>query len=84
MWLVKIKVRLKKGVLDAQGKTTQHALLALGFHQVKEVRIGKLIELKIDSGSREDVEKEVRDMAQKLLANPVIEDFDYEIEAGEE
>jgi len=84
MWLVKIKVRLKKGVLDAQGKTTQQALLALGFHQVKEVRIGKLIELKLDGGSREEVEKEVRDMSQKLLANPVIEDFDYEIEVGEE
>jgi phosphoribosylformylglycinamidine synthase len=84
MWLVKINIRLKKGVLDAQGKTTQQALLALGFHEVKEVRIGKLIELEMDGSSPEEVEKEVKEMAQKLLTNPVIEDFDYEIKAGEE
>ena len=80
MWLVKINVELKKGVLDAQGKTTHQALLSLGFHGVKEVRVGKLIELQVEGKSREDIEKQVKDMCQKLLANPIIEDFEYEIE----
>ncbi len=81
MWSVKINIELKKGVLDAQGKTTHKALHSLGFHNVQEVRVGKLVELQIEGGSRDDVERQVRDMCQKLLANPVIEDFEYEIEA---
>ena len=81
MWFVKISVKLKKGVLDAQGKTTYQALQSLGFQDVKEVRIGKLIELQIESPSRKFVEEQVKDMCQKLLTNPVIEDFRYEIEA---
>ena len=81
MWFVKISVELKKGVLDAQGKTTYQALQSLGFQDVKEVRIGKLIELQIESPSRKFVEEQVKDMCQKLLTNPVIEDFRYEIEA---
>lgn len=80
MWFVKINIELKKGVLDAQGKTTHQALLSLGFHDVKEVRVGKLIELQIEGGSKEAVEIQVKDMCQRLLANPVIEDFEYEIE----
>lgn len=79
-WYVRINIKLKKEVLDAQGKATYKALLALGFYKVQEVRIGKLIELQIESDSKNEVEKQVQDMCQKLLANPVIEDFVYEIE----
>jgi phosphoribosylformylglycinamidine synthase len=82
MWLVRINVELKKGVLDAQGKATHQALLSLGFCHVKEVRVGKMIELKIEGRSQEDIELQVKDMCKKLLANPVIEDFKYTIEAG--
>lgn len=81
MWTVKINIELKKGVLDAQGKTTQQALQALGFSKVKDVRVGKLVDLKIDLDSKEEVETQVISMCQKLLANPVIEDYTYEIEA---
>ena len=81
MWFVKITVELKKGVLDAQGKTTHQALLSLGFHGVNEVRIGKFIELQVEGNSRKDVEIQIEDMCQRLLVNPVIEDFEYEIEA---
>lgn len=80
MWDVKINVRFKKGVLDAQGKTTHQALLSLGFNDVKEARVGKLIELQIEGNSKENIEKQVQEMCQRLLANPVIEDFEYEIE----
>jgi len=55
MWSVKIEIKLKKGVLDAQGKTTHNALLSLGFNEVKEVRIGKLIELKIEGHTKEKI-----------------------------
>lgn len=80
MWEVNIEIGLKKGVLDAQGKATQQALLSLGFNEVKEVRVGKLIELKIEGNSREQIGKQVNDMCKKLLANPVIEDYSYKIE----
>jgi len=81
LWFVKINIELKEGVLDAQGKATYKALLSLGFNNVKEVRVGKIIEFQIDSESREDVEIEIEEMCQKLLANPVIEKYEYEIEA---
>jgi len=80
MWSVIINIELKKGVLDAQGKTTHKALHSLGFHNVKEVRVGKLIELQIEGDNREEVGAQVQDMCKRLLSNPVIEDFNYEIE----
>ncbi|MDD3655758.1 MAG: phosphoribosylformylglycinamidine synthase subunit PurS [Atribacterota bacterium] len=79
-WYVRIHIKLKKDVLDAQGKATYKALLALGFHNVQDVRIGKLIELQIENNSRTEVEIQVKDMCQRLLANPVIEDYVYTIE----
>lgn len=82
MWYVKIEVRFKKGVLDAQGKTTHRSLLSLGFCDVKEVRVGKLIELQVEGNSRQAVDAQIQDMCKKLLVNPVIEDFEYEIKAG--
>jgi phosphoribosylformylglycinamidine synthase len=80
MWSVSIDIGLKKGVLDAQGKATHQALLSLGFTDVKEVRVGKLIEIKVEGESREEINKQVKDMCEKLLANPVIEDYSYKIE----
>ena len=80
MWFVSIYVNLKKGVLDAQGAATNNALKSLGFEEVKEVRIGKCINLKIEGKTREIVSQKVDEMCKKLLANPVIEDFTYEIE----
>ena len=80
MWSVSIYVNLKKGVLDAQGAATNNALNSLGFEEVKEVRIGKCINLKIEGKTREIVSQKVDEMCRKLLANPVIEDFTYEIE----
>lgn len=82
LWNVKINIKLKKDVLDAQGKATYKALLALGFHKVQEVRVGKLIELKIESDSLDSVKMQIEDMCQKLLANPVIEEFTYDIEGS--
>ena len=80
MWSVSINVNLKKGVLDAQGAATNNALKSLGYEEVKDVRIGKCINLKMDGKTREAVSKRVDEMCNKLLANPVIENFTYEIE----
>ncbi len=80
MWLVKIYVTLKKGLLDAQGAATQNALESLGFEEIEEVRMGKYINIKMKGQNRQMVTQRVEEMGKKLLANPVIEDFDYEIE----
>jgi phosphoribosylformylglycinamidine synthase len=80
MWSVNIFINLKKGVLDAQGAATQNALESLGFGEVKEVRIGKCINIKIEAKTQKIARQRVEDMCKKLLANPVIEDFSYKIE----
>ena len=77
---VKIYVTLKKGILDPQGKAVQHSLHTLGYTSVKDVRIGKYIEIDIGDPSKEAVEARIKEMCHKLLANPIIEDFRYEIE----
>jgi phosphoribosylformylglycinamidine synthase len=77
---VKVKVVLKDGILDPQGKAVLHAINDLKFEGVNDVRIGKYIELTFDKLERSQVEKEIKDICQKLLANPVMENFDYEIE----
>ena len=73
---VQIIVRLKNGVLDPQGKTAEHALQALGFSEVQGVRIGKYIEMEVTEPDQLLARSKVRDMCEKLLANPVIEDFE--------
>jgi len=73
-----IHITLKKGVLDPQGKAIGHALEGMGFDEVGEVRQGKMIELEIAEGTDE---ARVKEMCEKLLANPVIEDYTIEIGA---
>jgi phosphoribosylformylglycinamidine synthase len=76
---VKIFVSLKRGVLDPQGKAIERSLHSLGYSEAHDVRVGKFIELDIDAESRESAEARIREMCDKLLANPVIEDYRYEI-----
>lgn len=77
---VKVKVVLKDGILDPQGKAVLHAINDLKFKGVNDVRIGKYIELTFNGLDQSLVKKETKEICQKLLANPVIENFDYEIE----
>ncbi len=77
---VKVEVRLKAVVLDPQGKSVLSALNNLGFDEVRDARVGKLIELRIMDGDAESVRKRVGDMCSKLLSNPVIEDFVVNVE----
>jgi phosphoribosylformylglycinamidine synthase len=75
----KIFISLKNGVLDPQGKAIERSLHTLGYQEVGEVRAGKCIELEISAPSREAAELRIREMCAKLLANPVIEDYRFEI-----
>lgn len=79
MWKARIRVMLKKGVLDPQGETVRRSLGALGYHQVKEVRVGKYMEVTVDTPDRGDAEAQVDEMCRRLLANPVIEDFAFDL-----
>ncbi len=74
-----VNVYLKEGVLDPQGKAAHHALESLGFDNVKDVRIGKQIVIQLDTNDKNSAEAEVKEMAETLLANTVIEDYDIEI-----
>jgi phosphoribosylformylglycinamidine synthase subunit PurS len=76
---VKIFVSLRSGVLDPQGKAIERSLHTLGYSEVQDVRMGKYLELKIEAASREAAETRIREMCDKLLANPVIEDYRFEI-----
>jgi phosphoribosylformylglycinamidine synthase subunit PurS len=77
---VKIFVSLKNGVLDPQGKAVEQSLHTLGYKEVQDVRMGKFVELNLQADSREAAEGRIREMCDRLLANPVIENFYYEIE----
>ena len=79
----RIKITLKTGVLDPQGKAIQNALGALGFDGVYDVRQGKYIEVELGQTDRDAAESQVDKMCRDLLANMVIEDYEYELEAGE-
>ena len=75
---VKVTVTLKPSLLDAQGRVVQDALHALGYGSVAQVRIGKYMELEIDAPTAE-LDGKIREMCDRLLANPVIEDYRYEV-----
>ena len=80
MYLSKVKVKLRKSILDPQGKAVHHAVQSLGHREVQEVRMGKYIELKLDAASEAEAKKTTEEVCRKLLANPVMEDFQVEVE----
>jgi phosphoribosylformylglycinamidine synthase subunit PurS len=75
----RVHVTLKDGVLDPQGEAVRHALGALGFDDVGEVRVGKVIELDLSDEDAAVAEGRVAEMCERLLANTVIEDYRVEI-----
>ena len=72
-------VRLKSAVLDPQGKTIGNTLKQMAFDGVEEVRQGKFFELTLNAASREEAEALAREVAEKVLSNPVLEVFDVEV-----
>jgi phosphoribosylformylglycinamidine synthase subunit PurS len=70
---VRVLVRPKSGILDPQGEAVRRALPALGFEGVKTIHVGRLVEMEVDSAD------EVEGMCRRLLANPTIEEYEWEV-----
>ncbi len=68
----RVLIRPKEGILDPQGKAVERALPALGFEGIEQVRVGRMVELEADDPAR------LPELCEKLLANPLIEDFEIE------
>ncbi|MEE9198788.1 MAG: phosphoribosylformylglycinamidine synthase subunit PurS [Dehalococcoidia bacterium] len=83
MYLARVFVTLKTTVNDPQGLTILGALHNLGFSTAVSVRAGKYMEIRLDEGDQGHAEERVREMGRQLLANPVIEDFRFELEKVE-
>jgi phosphoribosylformylglycinamidine synthase len=75
----RVLVRLKPSILDAQGVTVKRALTSLGFAEVQDVRVGKVVDVDLDGLTPEDARRRVDEMCARLLCNPVIEDFTVEL-----
>ena len=79
----RVLIRLKAGILDVQGAAVQRALVGLGFGDVRDLRVGKLIEVEVDAGTAAAARQRVDDMCRKLLANTILEDYTIEAIEGE-
>ena len=80
MYKATVTIKLKKGVLNPEGRTIQRALNFLGFNEVKEVNTYKMIDIVMEVESEEKVREKVEEMCKKLLANPVIHDYEIKVE----
>lgn len=75
---VSVHITPRKGILDPQGKAVEGALHSLGFESVREVHVGRHIVVETEAASEGEAKDSVRQMCERLLANPVIEDFEIE------
>ena len=80
MFLARIYVALKPTVNDPQGQTVLGSLKTLGFDSTESVRMGKYLEVTLQEGRRGEAEARVKEMCHKLLANPVIEEYRFDLE----
>ncbi|WP_339064336.1 phosphoribosylformylglycinamidine synthase subunit PurS [Tepidibacillus marianensis] len=80
MYKARVYVTLKNGILDPQGKAVKGSLQSLGYDEVQDVRVGKFIELQVNTQQKEVAEERIKEMCEKLLANLVIEDYQFQIE----
>jgi phosphoribosylformylglycinamidine synthase subunit PurS len=82
-WLAEVHVRLRPGIADPEGQTIAGGLRSLGFDGVTEVRAGKLLRVTFEAPDQDAAEAAVGDMCRRLLANPVMETADWELQADE-
>ncbi len=75
----RIIVMPKKTVLDPHGKTVKHALESMDFAGIKDVRVGKFMEIELEGGTKAELEKKIDEACHKLLSNPVIEEYTFEL-----
>lgn len=76
---IRVLVRPKEGILDPQGQAVERALPALGFDDVSNVHVGRLIELEVADGDAAAAQTQVAEMCERLLANPLIESYEVEV-----
>lgn len=76
----RVLIRLKQSILDAQGASVKRALDGLGFPGVRDVRVGRVIDIELDGLGREEARGRVDEMCARLLVNPIIEDFTVEVD----
>jgi phosphoribosylformylglycinamidine synthase len=79
----RIVVRLRAGILDPQGATIRKALAGLGFPEVQDLRVGRILELTLAESDRTRAATRLDDMCRRLLANPVIEEYSVDVEGNE-
>jgi phosphoribosylformylglycinamidine synthase len=79
-WRVHVRILPRAGLLDPQGQAVEHALAALRFPEASNVHVGKSIALDVTAATAEDAASRVRTMCERLLANPVTEDFEIAVE----
>jgi phosphoribosylformylglycinamidine synthase PurS subunit len=80
----RIVVRLRPGILDPQGTTIRRALEGLGFPEVRDMRVGKVLDLTLDENDAGRARQRLDEMCRRLLANPVIEDYTCEVVEGDD
>jgi phosphoribosylformylglycinamidine synthase PurS subunit len=80
VYIARIRVLLRSGVSDPQGQTVEGGLRQLGFQGVESVRVGKYVEVRIQAADDAQAERTIGEMCDRLLANPVIEDYSFELE----
>jgi phosphoribosylformylglycinamidine synthase subunit PurS len=80
-YVVEVHVTPRAGILDPQGKAVHHALHSLEFADVEEVRVGRLIRVRMNATSEDDARQRADDMCKRLLANPVTEDYSITVGA---
>ena len=80
MYKATVVVKRRQTILDPQGKAVEQGAKLLGFNNVSQTRIGKYIEFLIDTSDRSKAEIEIKEYSEKLLSNPIMEDFEFTLE----
>jgi len=78
VFLSKVRITVRPSILDPQGKAVEHAVATLGVKGVRDVRMGKYVEFRVDKDSEAEARQATEEVCRKLLANPVMEDYQFE------
>ncbi len=78
-----VRVTPRPGLLDPEGKAIQHALDSLGYDGIEELRVGRLIQVEMTAESEDEARARAEEMCRKLLANPVTEDFQVQVQPAD-
>ncbi|MFQ5746015.1 MAG: phosphoribosylformylglycinamidine synthase subunit PurS [Gemmatimonadota bacterium] len=83
-WDVEIRITPRPGILDPEGRTIERALGDLGYEGVRSVRCGRLVRVRLEADGETDARGKAHDMCERLIANPVVEDFELHVAPAED